>query len=86
MEKVDSKEIENKFYQWIDVVYPELIKFDPKFTELQNEKVIFGMTKHMGRLVASAEKIISELQNYQKGKKNMPSHTTFSNLKSSNTG
>ncbi len=63
MKEQQEKEIEIKFYEWIKLMRPEKIKFNPKFIEIKNGNVIFGMTKHMGRLSISVETINSELEN-----------------------
>lgn len=56
-------ENKNNFYKWINLLHPEKIKFNPKFIEIKDEKVIFGMEKHMGRLSVSLKKIYKDLSN-----------------------
>ncbi len=51
----------NNFYKWINFNYPEKMKFNPTFIEIKDEKVIFGMSKHMGRFSVSLNKIESDL-------------------------
>ena len=47
------------FYKWINLYYPEKIKFNPTYIEIKDEKIIFGMSKHMGRFSVSLKKIKS---------------------------
>jgi hypothetical protein len=51
----------NNFYRWMNLFHPEKIKFNPTVIEIKDEKVIFGMSKHMGRLSVSLKKINSDL-------------------------
>jgi hypothetical protein len=53
----------NNFYKWINLYYPEKIKFNPTYIEIKDGKIIFGMSKHMGRFSVSLEKIKSDLYN-----------------------
>ncbi len=66
MEELQKTQIEKKFYDWIKLMRPEKMKFNPTFIEIKNGNVIFGMMKYMGRLVVSIETINSELENNQK--------------------
>lgn len=63
MEEQKTNEIELKFYEWIKLTQPEKIKFNPTFIEFNDNCVVYGMTKHMGRLRISIDKIIEELDN-----------------------
>ncbi len=62
MEEKQKKEIEQLFFEWFNKFHSDNLKFDPRIIEVTETDVIFGMKKHMGRLVVSIEKIINEMK------------------------
>jgi hypothetical protein len=65
---LNQKEIASCFYRWIQLIHPEKVRFNPKFIESNQEKVHFGMSKHMGRLVVSITTIHHDLADNQQKK------------------
>ncbi len=60
--KIIEKEMENKFFEWFEKFHSDNLEFEPKIIEITETNVIYGMKKHMGRLVVSIEKIKMELE------------------------
>ena len=60
------EEIEKEFSEWINLMHPEKIKFNPIFIGVNNENVIFGMSKRMGRLTIPIETIKLDLEKQNK--------------------
>ncbi|MBM3164177.1 MAG: hypothetical protein FJZ80_01840 [Bacteroidetes bacterium] len=58
------------FYRWIQLMHPDRMKFNPKFIASDKEKVVFGMTKHMGRFVVSITTMHHDLAQNQPKKLN----------------
>ncbi len=59
---MEQKEIEKEFNEWINLMHPEKLKFNPTLIEITKENVIFGMSKHMGRMTIPIETIILDLK------------------------
>jgi len=51
-------------------MHPDKVKFNPKFIHFNNGKVLFGMEKHMGRLVVPITTIHHDLVQNQPKKLN----------------
>ena len=66
-EPLHQEAIASTFYRWIQLMHPDKVKFNPKFIASNDEKVQFGMSKHMGRLVVPLTTIHQDLaKNQQK--------------------
>lgn len=57
-EPFNQEEIASRFHRWIQLMHPDKVKFNPKFIAIKHEKVLFGMSKHMGRFVVSITTIL----------------------------
>jgi len=72
-EPLHHEEIASIFYRWIQLMHPDKVLFNPKFIASNDEKVQFGMSKHMGRLVVSITTIHHDLaDNQQKSSTQAP--------------
>jgi hypothetical protein len=49
----DKQVWQSKLIEYITNTQPEKLKFNPTIIEVRNNDIIFGMEKHMGRLVLS---------------------------------
>jgi hypothetical protein len=59
---MNENELKLKFEKWMTLFHSDKLIFNPKFIETKDGKIIFGMKKHMGRLVVSIDKINSDLK------------------------
>ena len=48
---------QRKLINYIKIVEPEKLKYNPTLIEVKNNKVYFGMKKHYGRLVIDKNKL-----------------------------
>jgi hypothetical protein len=62
-EPLNQMEIASRFHQWIRLMHPDKVKFNPKFIAIKHENVLFGMSKHMGRFVVSITTLLHDLAN-----------------------
>ena len=69
-EPLHQEAIASTFYRWIQLMHPDKVKFNPKFIHFNNGKVLFGMEKHMGRLVVPITTIHHDLVQNQPKKLN----------------
>ena len=56
-----NPEIIVNFHKWMKLYHPDKIQFNPTVIEIKKGFIIFGMSKHMGRLSISVEKINLDL-------------------------
>jgi hypothetical protein len=49
------------FHKWIKLYHPDKIQFNPTVIEIKDDRIIFGMYKHNGKLSVSMSEI--ELKN-----------------------
>ena len=57
-----NPEIVANFHKWIKLFHPNKIQFNPTVVEIKDGKIFFGMSKHMGGLSISIEKMNLDLK------------------------
>jgi hypothetical protein len=50
------------FHKWMKFYHPNKIQFNPTVIEIKEDRIIFGMNKHMGSLSISIEKMNLDLE------------------------
>lgn len=50
-----------QFEYWMSLKHPDKLKFNPKIIELNQDHLVFGMQKHMGRFLVSKRVILEDL-------------------------
>jgi translation elongation factor EF-1beta len=53
----DNEVWQSKLIEHIKNTQPEKLKFNPTIIEVKDDEIIFGMEKHMGRLVLSKKEL-----------------------------
>jgi len=48
---------QSKLIEYITKTQPEKLKFNPTIIEVKDDEIIFGMEKHMGRLILSKKQL-----------------------------
>jgi hypothetical protein len=53
----DKEVWQSKLIDYITKTQPEKLKFNPSIIEITDNHIIFGMEKHMGRLILSKSEL-----------------------------
>jgi hypothetical protein len=49
---------EGKLIRWIETEHPDKKEYNPKVIEVRENEIVFGMSKHFGRLIVSKETLL----------------------------
>ena len=54
---------EIQFMKWMETKHPDKLKYNPKLINITDTEIVFGMSKHYGRLHVDKETILNDLKN-----------------------